>query len=137
MGVTDTPFIFFSTNLIFSSHSNCLLACSSLHPSSSPLSQILQFLSYDEKMGNCLPNSTTKTTAEISPATAKPTSAVTVKLSGPPNSLATSYLRFALLHKKVNLRFVPSEDQKPTIHVGAETVSGSQEVLLRYIESRG
>ena len=87
-------------------------------------------------MGNCLPNSTTKTTAEISPATAKPTSAVTVKLSGPPNSLATSYLRFALLHKKVNLRFVPSEDQKPTIHVGAETVSGSQEVLLRYIEDK-
>ncbi|KAF3558773.1 hypothetical protein F2Q69_00015320 [Brassica cretica] len=32
-------------------------------------------------MGNCLPNSTTKTTAEISPATAEPTSAVTVKLS--------------------------------------------------------
>ncbi|RID65268.1 hypothetical protein BRARA_D00475 [Brassica rapa] len=87
-------------------------------------------------MGNCFPNSSTKSTSEISPATAKPTSAVTVKLSGPPNSLATSYLRFALLHKKVHLRFVPSEDEKPTIHVGAETVSGSQEVLLRYIEDK-
>ncbi|CAG7905693.1 unnamed protein product [Brassica rapa] len=87
-------------------------------------------------MGNCFPNSSTKSKSEISPATAKPTSAVTVKLSGPPNSLATSYLRFALLHKKVHLRFVPSEDEKPTIHVGAETVSGSQEVLLRYIEDK-
>ncbi|KAF8117365.1 hypothetical protein N665_0011s0085 [Sinapis alba] len=87
-------------------------------------------------MGNCIPNSTTKSTAEISPATAKTTSAVTVKLSGPENSLATSYLRFALLHKKLNLRFVPTEDQKPTIHVGTETVSGSQEVLLRYIEEK-
>lgn len=89
-------------------------------------------------MGNCLPNSTTKSTAEISPVTtAKPTSTVTVKLTGPPNSLSTSYLRYALLHKKLNLRFVPSEDdEKPTIHVGAETVSGSREVLLRYIEDK-
>ncbi|ESQ45046.1 hypothetical protein EUTSA_v10010495mg [Eutrema salsugineum] len=68
--------------------------------------------------------------------TATASSAVAVRLYGPPNSLVTSYLRFALLHKKVHLRFVPSEDQKPTIQVGSETVSGSQEVLLRYIEEK-
>uniref|UniRef100_A0A1J3GFS2 Hemerythrin-like domain-containing protein n=1 Tax=Noccaea caerulescens TaxID=107243 RepID=A0A1J3GFS2_NOCCA len=116
-------------------------------------------------MGTCF-SSSTKSTAEIAPfdlvvkppalaassaaaqtrvsaqriPTATPavtaSSAVTVKLYGPPNSLVTSYLRFALLHKKVSLRFVPSEDQKPTIQVGSETVSGSLEVLLRYIEDK-
>ncbi|CAL9246419.1 unnamed protein product [Arabidopsis halleri] len=114
-------------------------------------------------MGTCF-SSSTKSTAEISPFdlvvkpppssaaadTAPPTQriptaktetptvsfAATVRLYGPPNSLVTSYLRFALLHKKVPLRFVPSEDQKPTIQVGSETVSGSQEVLLRYIEDK-
>ncbi|CAH2064159.1 unnamed protein product [Thlaspi arvense] len=73
-------------------------------------------------------------TAVTSTATAS--SAVTVRLNGPPNSLVTSYLRFALLHKNVQLRFVPSGDQKTTIQVGSETVSGSQEVLLRYIEEK-
>nr|VDD57329.1 unnamed protein product [Brassica oleracea] len=78
-----------------------------------------------------LPPSAKETTA-----TATATSTVTVKLYGPSNSLATSYLRFALLHKKVNLRFVPSEDQKPTIQIGSEKTSGSQEALLRYIEEK-
>ncbi|EOA24305.1 hypothetical protein CARUB_v10017546mg [Capsella rubella] len=114
-------------------------------------------------MGTCF-SSSTKSTAEISPfdlvvkpppsaapvvsAPRIPTPlatktdsatvsfAATVRLCGPPNSLVTSYLRFALLHKKVPLRFVPSEDQKPTIQVGSETVSGSQDVLLRYIEDK-
>ncbi|XP_010427102.1 PREDICTED: uncharacterized protein LOC104712008 [Camelina sativa] len=114
-------------------------------------------------MGTCF-SSSTKSTAEISPfdlvvkppppsdaavvsapriltATKTESSttvsfAATVRLYGPPNSLVTSYLRFALLHKKVPLRYVPSEDQKPTIQVGSETVSGSQEVLLRYIEEK-
>ena len=74
--------------------------------------------------------------AKETTATATATSTVTVKLYGPSNSLATSYLRFALLHKKVNLRFVPSEDQKPTIQIGSEKTSGSQEALLRYIEEK-
>ncbi|CAA7046174.1 unnamed protein product [Microthlaspi erraticum] len=115
-------------------------------------------------MGTCF-SSSTKSTAEIAPfdiavkppplaassaaaqtrvssqqiPTATPataSSAVTVKLHGPPNSLVTSYLRLALLHKRVSLRFVPSEDQKPTIQIGSETVSGSLEVLLRHIEDK-
>ncbi|RID47071.1 hypothetical protein BRARA_I03699 [Brassica rapa] len=74
--------------------------------------------------------------AKETTATATATSTVTVKLYGPPNSLVTSYLRFALLHKRVNLRFVPSEDQKPTIQIGSEKTSGTQDALLRYIEEK-
>ncbi|KFK34681.1 hypothetical protein AALP_AA5G177600 [Arabis alpina] len=102
-------------------------------------------------MGSCF-STTTKSTSEIAPfdlvvkpppTTAAPTpaktpasSAATVRLYGPSNSLVTSYLRFALLHKGVSLRFIPSEDQKPTIQLGSETVTGSQEILIRYIEEK-
>ncbi|KAL0714380.1 hypothetical protein Bca4012_021359 [Brassica carinata] len=84
-----------------------------------------------------LPTTPAETTATA--ATATTASTVTVKLYGPSNSLVTSYLRFALLHKNANLRFVPSSsasDQKPTIQIGSEKTSGSLEALLRYIEDK-
>ncbi|XP_010536308.1 PREDICTED: uncharacterized protein LOC104811342 [Tarenaya hassleriana] len=72
----------------------------------------------------------------VATASDRATGTATVRLSGPPNSLVTSYVRFALLHKRVPLRFVPSEDQKPTIQLGSDTVSGSKEILVGFIEKK-
>ncbi|CAH8382672.1 unnamed protein product [Eruca vesicaria subsp. sativa] len=84
-----------------------------------------------------LPLTPASATSVETTATATATSNVTVKLSGPSNSLTTSYLRFALLHKKLNLRFIPSSpDEKPTIQIGSEKTSGSKDVLLRYVEEK-
>lgn len=108
-------------------------------------------------MGNCFtgPN---KSTAEISPcdcikavgsasvsanpaAAAPVTAAVattTVRLYGSPISMLTSYIRFALLYKAVPLRFVPSEttSETPTLQIGSETVSGTREKLLRFVDEK-
>ncbi|KAG2672420.1 hypothetical protein I3843_13G034000 [Carya illinoinensis] len=94
-------------------------------------------------MGNCFIKSR-KSTAEIVPQDvprARRSVAPTVKLYGSSNSFFTAYIRFALLHKAVSLRFVPSETpnfgyEGPVIQVGSETVSGSRETLLHYIEAR-
>ncbi|KAF7820434.1 hemerythrin HHE cation-binding domain protein [Senna tora] len=92
-------------------------------------------------MGNCVGKSE-KLTAEIVPhdggggggAQAYPT----VRLYGSPKSVLAAYIRFALLHKAVSLDFVPSDpDQSPvTLQVGSDTVSGSRETLLRFIDAR-
>ncbi|KAI4352902.1 hypothetical protein L6164_007109 [Bauhinia variegata] len=101
-------------------------------------------------MGNCLAKSE-KLTAEIVPhdgAHVYPA----VRLYGSPKSIIAAYIRFALLHKSVPLDFVPtsepetatrvngggeSELEAPVmLQVGSETVSGSREALLRFIDSR-
>lgn len=99
-------------------------------------------------MGNCLGKSE-KLTAEIVPhdgARVYPT----VRLYGSPKSILAAYIRFALLHKSVSLDFVPSTPQTTTaapaggsepedpvmLQVGSETVSGSRETLLRFLDSR-
>lgn len=97
-------------------------------------------------MGNCIASSK-KSTAEIVPQefirgcgdSAAPNPIV--RLSGPPNSALTCYIRFALLYKSVKLSFVPSEtphfgSDAPVIRIGSESVSGSRERLLRFIDSR-
>lgn len=64
-----------------------------------------------------------------------------VRLYGPPNNALTCYIRFALLYKSVKLSFIPSEtphfgSDSPAIRIGTETISGSREMLLRYIDNR-
>lgn len=64
-----------------------------------------------------------------------------VRLYGPPNNALTCYIRFALLYKSVKLSFVPSEtphsgSDSPAIRIGTETITGSRETLLRFIDNR-
>ncbi|XP_062091751.1 uncharacterized protein LOC133797747 [Humulus lupulus] len=73
-----------------------------------------------------------KSTAEIVPHDHHST----VRLYGTPISSHTAYIRFALQHKGVPVRFTPSISDPPLIEVGAERVSGSRESLLQYIESK-
>lgn len=96
-------------------------------------------------MGNCFVKSE-KLTAEIIPrdvAKVYPT----VRLYGSPKSILTTYIRFALLHKSVSLDFVPSSetlrdhfgsdpDGHVTLQVGSESVTGSREKVLRFMEAR-
>ncbi|KAJ7970586.1 Hemerythrin-like [Quillaja saponaria] len=93
-------------------------------------------------MGNCLGKSD-KLTAEIVPHDG---TYPTVRLYGSPTNIVTAYIRFALLHKAVSPDFVPSsqttrfggsEPENPVVlQVGSETVSGSRETLLQYIDNR-
>uniref|UniRef100_A0A803NVZ5 Uncharacterized protein n=1 Tax=Cannabis sativa TaxID=3483 RepID=A0A803NVZ5_CANSA len=73
-----------------------------------------------------------KSTAEIVPHDHHST----VRLYGTPISSHTAYIRFALQHKGVPVRFTPSISDPPLIEVGSERVSGSRESLLQYIESK-
>lgn len=84
-------------------------------------------------MGNCVAQSK-KSAAEIVPHDSVKVVRPTVQLYGSPTGTLTAYIRFALLHKAVSVRFVPSET--PALQVGSETVSGSRETLLRYIDAR-
>lgn len=98
-------------------------------------------------MGNCFGKNSKKSTAEIVPhdnikgISPSPSPSPTVRLYGSPTSTVTAYIRFALLYKTVSLRFVPSEtpsfgSETPVLQIGSETVSGSRETLLSYIEAR-
>lgn len=104
-------------------------------------------------MGNCVRKSE-KLTAEIVPhdgAQVYPT----VRLYGSPKSVLAAYIRFALIYKAVSLDFVPSSERPPpsaaetevrvggsdpespvTLQVGSDTVSGTRETLLRFIDAR-
>ena len=73
-----------------------------------------------------------KSTAEIVPHDHHST----VRLYGSPISSHTAYIRFALQHKGVPVRFTPSISDPPLIEVGSERVSGTRESLLQYIESK-
>lgn len=98
-------------------------------------------------MGNCLAKPD-KLTAEIVPHDGDKVFPA-VRLHGSPQSILAAYVRFALLHRSVSLDFVPSSetatssrvgwsdpDGPVTLQVGSETVSGSRETLLRFIDSR-
>ncbi|KAL2525998.1 Hemerythrin domain-containing protein [Abeliophyllum distichum] len=86
-------------------------------------------------MGNCF-ETARKSTAEIAPSELIKGSPV-IKLYGPPNSIATSYIRFALLHKPVSLQFIPSETHEtPVLIFQSEVVTGSVETMLRYLEGK-
>ncbi|KAF3972666.1 hypothetical protein CMV_003845 [Castanea mollissima] len=114
------------------------------------------------KKWNCFRKKSKKSTAEIVPhdvilngttttngtaATAAAAAAVvstqssTVRLYGSPTSVIAAYFRFALLHKGVSVRFIPSDtpnfgSDAPVLQIGSETVSGSRETVLRYIDAR-
>lgn len=116
--------------------------------------------SFFNKMGNCFTTATTittttattaaaftskKSTAEIAPYDCvvkvnKPTPSV--RLCGSPNSILTAYVRFALLYKSISPRFIPCdnpifETEVPTVlRVGSESVSGSRQTLLDFVESK-
>ncbi|KAK7837204.1 uncharacterized protein LOC112025374 [Quercus suber] len=86
---------------------------------------------------------TTGTTACTAAAAAAvvSTQCPTVRLYGSPTSVLAAYIRFALLHKGVSVRFVPSDtpnfgSDAPVLQIGPETVSGSLETVLRYIDAR-
>ncbi|WCJ19097.1 hypothetical protein M5689_001403 [Euphorbia peplus] len=85
-------------------------------------------------MGNCFSHSHNhKSTSEIAPYDFIKSN--TVKLHGSPTSPTTSYIRFALLYKTLSVTFVPNG--APTeLHVGSETVSGSRQVMLLFIDAK-
>ncbi|CAA2973695.1 uncharacterized protein LOC111381013 [Olea europaea var. sylvestris] len=86
-------------------------------------------------MGNCF-ETVRKSAAEIAPSELIKGSPV-IKLYGPPNSIATSYIRFALLHKPVSLQFIPSETHEtPVLIFQSEVVTGSVETMLRYLDGK-
>lgn len=103
-------------------------------------------------MGSCL-SSTEKLTAEILPndgATAYPT----VRLHGTPDSIISTYIRFALLQNNASSDFVPPPKPSPalphetaravrsnwesliTVPMRSEIELGSRDALLRFIDSR-
>lgn len=91
-------------------------------------------------MGNCFGKSK-KSAAEIVPHDVVKSGSLAVRLYGSATSFLTAYIRLALLHKAVSVRFVPSDtpnfgSETPVLQVGSETVSGSRETMLRYIEAR-
>ncbi|KAJ9159753.1 hypothetical protein P3X46_025232 [Hevea brasiliensis] len=88
-------------------------------------------------MGNCLTHSK-KSNAEIAPYDfIKSTTAV--KLYGSPTAGCTAYIRFALLYKTLSVHFFPTTDTpntRPVLQIGSETVSGTREMLLRFIDAK-
>lgn len=75
-----------------------------------------------------------KSTSEIVPHDHH--SSTTVRLYGSPISPHTAYIRFALQHKGVPVKFTPSISDPPLIEIGSERVSGTRESLLQYIEAK-
>ncbi|KAA8539083.1 hypothetical protein F0562_025775 [Nyssa sinensis] len=90
-------------------------------------------------MGNCF-GTLKKSTSDIAPSDYIKGSPI-VRLYGSPTCILTSHIRFALLYKPVSLHFIPSEtpnfgSETPVLQFGSDTVSGSRETLLRYIDSK-
>ncbi|CAH9113494.1 unnamed protein product [Cuscuta epithymum] len=86
-------------------------------------------------MGNCMDTSM-KSTAEIAPADAIKAQPM-VKLYGTPFSVDTYCVRFALLYKPVALKFVPSDQHEtPVLEYKSDTVSGSIEVLVQFLDAK-
>lgn len=104
-------------------------------------------------MGNCV-EKPKMTMAEVTPSDSyldkhsipppviKPSSATpVVKLYGSPEDTLTNYVRFALLYKPVNLQLVPTQptrfgSEMPYIRFGSDTIWGSLETILEYVESK-
>ncbi|KAF9676547.1 hypothetical protein SADUNF_Sadunf08G0013400 [Salix dunnii] len=81
---------------------------------------------------NCFTNSK-QAMAEIAPYDfIKSTTAV--QLSGDPTSISTLYIHFALLYKTRALQFAPSDDPQPVVQIGSETISGTREMMIRFID---
>lgn len=138
--------------LLFTSISSLLSFSNSVLPfqcpnQPNPFSSSLSFsfisslFHFNKHMGNCLYNPSNKTIAEIVPHDQhlhKHHQQPDVRLYGSPSIFHTLYLRFALLHKGLNVRFIASESESDpiVIEVGSERVSGTRESLLQYIEAR-
>ncbi|KAL3579476.1 hypothetical protein D5086_020980 [Populus alba] len=83
-------------------------------------------------MGNCF-TSSKQSMAELAPCDfIKSTPAV--HLYGDPASSFTLYLHLALLYKTRALQFTPTNDPIPMVQFGPETVSGSREMMVRFID---
>lgn len=84
-------------------------------------------------MGNCFGSGITPSESLRTPPT--------VRLYGPSEGVLSCYLRFALSFKPVKVDFVVTEsthrsDSPPVIQFRSDTISGSVETMLRYIDSR-
>ncbi|XP_058107356.1 uncharacterized protein LOC131250944 isoform X2 [Magnolia sinica] len=85
-------------------------------------------------MGNCN-GKTKKLSAETSSIFVR--SSPVVRVYGSESSLSTYRVRIALLYKTVALQFVSSDTiDTPILQCGTDTVSGSYETLLRYIDEK-
>ncbi|XP_043694301.1 uncharacterized protein LOC122645009 [Telopea speciosissima] len=91
-------------------------------------------------MGGCLPKPK-KLSAEIAPSDYVGSCPI-LRLYGSPSGIRTSYIRIALLFKAVPLQFLPSEhinlcsSDSPILKCGSDTVSGSNDTLLCYIDAK-
>jgi len=81
---------------------------------------------------NCFTNSK-QAMAEIAPYDLiKSTTAV--HLYGDPANSSTLYIHFALLYKTRALQFTPTNDPQPVVQIGSETISGTREMMVRFID---
>ncbi|KAI5578244.1 hypothetical protein BDE02_08G015900 [Populus trichocarpa] len=81
---------------------------------------------------NCFTNSK-QAMAEIAPYDLiKSTTAV--HLYGDPATSSTLYIHFALLYKTRALQFTPTNDPQPVVQIGSETISGTREMMVRFID---
>ncbi|KAJ6720108.1 hypothetical protein OIU85_023339 [Salix viminalis] len=85
-------------------------------------------------MGNCFTSSKQSMT-EIAPCDFIK-SAQVFQLYGDPISSFTLYLHLALLYKTRALQFTPTDDPIPVVQFGPETVSGSREMMVRFIDEK-
>ncbi|KAJ9540150.1 hypothetical protein OSB04_026656 [Centaurea solstitialis] len=95
-------------------------------------------IDYRRKESKDLFDTTTNPLPSPAPA---PATLPVVRLYGSPNTPATSYIRFALLHKPVTLLFAPSETpdfgfSTPVIQFGSDVISGSPVTILRYLDAK-
>ncbi|KAL9402856.1 hypothetical protein Peur_006705 [Populus x canadensis] len=81
---------------------------------------------------NCFTNSK-QAMAEIAPYDLiKSTTAV--HLYGDPANSSTLYIHFALLYKTRALQFTPTDDPQPVVQIGSETISGTREMMVPFID---
>ncbi|XP_020595909.1 uncharacterized protein LOC110035914 [Phalaenopsis equestris] len=84
-------------------------------------------------MGNCSRKPKVRTRSSRPPADPSPPA---VQLHGSETSPIAWRIRVALLYKLLDVDFIESRDGEPFIRCGSETVTGSEESLLRYIDKR-
>ncbi|KAJ0972716.1 hypothetical protein J5N97_020675 [Dioscorea zingiberensis] len=88
-------------------------------------------------MGNCIPKSK-RGSKSPAPASA-PASTMIIKLYGAESCPIAARIRIALLYKNSSFQFIPSESpilRFPTLLCGSQSISGSDDLILRYIDSR-
>uniref|UniRef100_A0A6M2EPE2 Hemerythrin-like domain-containing protein n=1 Tax=Populus davidiana TaxID=266767 RepID=A0A6M2EPE2_9ROSI len=61
-------------------------------------------------------------------------STTAVHLYGDPATSSTLYIHFALLYKTRALQFTPTNDPQPVVQIGSETISGTREMMFRFID---